>query len=146
MWPEYVHIQRWQNMRGGTCRGRREGGGGAPGPHSIPHPHPPYIHLWKWSFLSKPTLSKSTYTCTCTYMYFQSVHIHVYMLFHALLWNMASYFTSDVQVFSRAETRRRVRIQHTSETTSHIPQQITEQNVYYTQSYGMSPFHGYCFV
>ena len=26
-----------------------------------------------------------------------------YMLFHALLWNMASYFTSDVPVFSRAE-------------------------------------------
>ena len=31
------------------------------------------------------------------------VHIYIYMLFHALLWNIASYFTSDVPVFSRAE-------------------------------------------
>ena len=50
-------------------------------------------------------------------------YVH-YMLFHALLWNMASYFMSDVPVFSRAEGE--LRIQHMSEMTSHIPQQSME--------------------
>ena len=42
-----------------------------------------------------PYLHIRTYTYT--------VYIYIYVLFHALLWNMASYFTSDVAVFSRAE-------------------------------------------
>ena len=38
-------------------------------------------------------------------------HKHTYiMLFHALLWNMASYFTSDVPVFSRAKGEWEYRI------------------------------------
>ena len=47
-----------------------------------------------------------TYMYICMYMYtymYMYMYVYTYYLLHTSEWNMASYFTSNATVFSRAE-------------------------------------------